>query len=170
SRWVLSMVRVHTTRFLGEQDQQDVPGDVEAGRGRDPGGAGQGGRRLAALLQHRPGSDGRGGPGGDGGPGGARADEQGRERGVGRRPAAGAQRVQQRGVLQPEPVAVLAGGGLGVGQGGGRAGGPQRQPVGRRAEAAFASGQAQGAAEGGVARGNTGGSGGHARRGTNPRP
>src|SRR4051812_4715313 len=59
---------------------------------------------------------------------------------------------------------------MGVGQRGRGAGGPQRQPVGRRAEASFTRRQAQGITEGGVARGNRGGSGGPAQRGANPRP
>src|SRR5262249_29943153 len=111
-----------------------------------------------------------GDPGGDGGPRRARADEQGRQGGGRRRPAAGAERLQQRGLLQPEPVGVRPGGGVGVGAAGRGAGGPKRQPVGRRASAAFACRQAQGVAEGGVARGNRGGSGGPAQRGANPRP
>src|SRR5262249_50871780 len=57
-----------------------------------------------------------------------------------------------------------------VGAAGRGAGGPKRQPVGRRASASFACRQAQGVAEGGVARGNRGGSGGPAQRGANPRP
>ena len=55
----------------GDQDGQDVPGDLAAGRGRDPGGARAGGRRLAGVLLHRPGRVGAGHPGGDGGPDGA---------------------------------------------------------------------------------------------------
>src|SRR5262249_46218957 len=114
----------------GDQDHQDVPGDVAAGRGGDPGGAGQGGGRLAAGLLHQAGGDGGGGPGGDGGSGGAGADEQGRQGRVGGGRAAGPQRVQQHRLLQPEPVDVLGGGSVGLGQGGRGSGGPKGQPLG----------------------------------------
>jgi hypothetical protein len=66
-------------------------------------------------------------------------DEKG---GLGGGPAAGAQRPQQRGVLQPEPVDVQPGGGVGVRRGGGGVGGPQRQPLGPRAATPFARRQA----------------------------
>src|SRR5262249_40072892 len=101
-----------------------------SGRGQDPGGAGQGGGRLGGLLLHQGGGDGGGGPGGDGRPRRAGADVQAGQGGLGRRPAAGAQRLQQRGLLQPVPVDVQPGGGLGLGPARGGAGGPPRQPVG----------------------------------------
>src|SRR5271170_4929867 len=60
---------VRAVRRGGGQDDQDVPGDVPTGRRDDPRGDRQGGRRLAAVLQHQPGGDGGGNPGGRGGSG-----------------------------------------------------------------------------------------------------
>jgi hypothetical protein len=112
-------------------------------RGRtDSRGAGERSGRLASLLLYRPGSDRRGDPGSGGGPGDPRADVQRCQRGVGGRAAAIAQPLRQRGRVQSELLAVHHAGGLGLGAVGGRAGGPQRQSVGRPAAAAFARGQA----------------------------
>src|SRR5262249_7935237 len=119
----LAAGRVRAVRPGGDQGGQVVPGDVAAGGRGDPRGAGPGGGRLGGLLLHRPGRGRGGGAGGGGRARRARADEQGRQ-GVGRRPAAGAQPGQQRGLLQPEPVVVQPGRGVGVAQGGGGTGGP----------------------------------------------
>jgi hypothetical protein len=61
--------------------------------GRDPGGAGPGGRELDRLLLHRPEGNGGGSAGGRRGLWRAGADEQGRERGLGCGPATGAERA-----------------------------------------------------------------------------
>ena len=68
-----------------------------------------------AFFCTEPGGDGGGDPGGDGGSRRDRADDQGRQGGVGGGSAAGAERARQRGLLQPEPVDVQRGGGVGVG-------------------------------------------------------
>src|SRR5262249_41704970 len=60
--------------------------------------------RLDPLLLHRPQSDRGGHPRGGVGPHGVGADAQGRQGGVGGRSAAGPQRLQQRGLLQPQRV------------------------------------------------------------------
>ena len=112
----------------GDQDDQDLPGDVAARGWADPRGDREGGGRLVAVLQHRPGGDGGGDPGGDGGSGRRRADLQGRQGGLGCGTAAGAQRVQQRGLLPPEPMDVQLGGSVGVGPPRGGVGRPQRSP------------------------------------------
>ena len=59
---------VHAVRGAGDQAVQDVPGDLEAGRRRDPGGAGGRADGVAGLLLHRPVGVGRRHPDGGGGP------------------------------------------------------------------------------------------------------
>src|SRR5262249_53826604 len=114
----LAAGRVRAVRGEGGQDGQVVRGDGAAGRGRDPRGDRAGGRRLGGVLLHSGGGDRPGSAGGGGRPRRPGADVQGRQGGLGCGRAAGAQRPQQRGVLQPEPVAVHAGRGVGLGQGG----------------------------------------------------
>ena len=118
--------RVRAVREAGDQDGQDVPGDLAAGGRSDPGGAGARGGRLAGVLLHEAGGDGGGSAGGGGGPGGRGADVQGRQGGVGGGRAAGAEPGCQRGLLQPERVDVQRGGGVGVGAVRSGVGGPQR--------------------------------------------
>ena len=74
---------VGAVRRPGGQDDQDLPGDLAAGGGRDPGGAGARGRRRAGVLVHGPRRDGRGDPGGAGRPRGHRADVPGSQGGGG---------------------------------------------------------------------------------------
>ena len=74
---------------------QDVPGDVAAGRRRHPRGAGAAGQGVGGVLPHRPGGVRGGRADGGGGSGGHRAGVPRPQGGVGRGPAAVAQRVRQ---------------------------------------------------------------------------
>ena len=113
---------VRAVRADGDRALQDVPGDVAAGRGRYPGGAGGAGQGLGGVLLHRPDGVRGGRADGRGGSGVHRAGVPRPQGGVGRGAAAVAERVGQHRGVPPQPVAAYAGGGLGLGPLGRQAG------------------------------------------------
>ena len=125
---------------------QDVPGDLAAGRRRDPGGAGGRADRLAGVLLHRPLGERRRHPG-DGGRSLQPGDHLPRVQ-AGRRggPAAGAVHLGEHRGVPHLPVDVHADRGVGLGPEGRGVGGPLGLAVGQPVTPSEPRGQAAGVA------------------------
>src|SRR6267142_4587924 len=118
------MLRIRAT---GHQDDQDLFGDVPAGRRRNSGGDRPRASRLRILLLHRSPSHAPRDHRSVCGSSGYRTGLSRREGSLGHRAAASSQYLDERGRVQPEPVGAYAGGMLGLAQAGGRT--LQPQPV-----------------------------------------
>ena len=129
--------RVPLVQRNGDQDLQNVLGDLSAGRRRDSRGAGQGGSWLVRLLLDRSERERGGDPRSVRRPGDHRTGLPRREGSVGRRPAAGAEHLDQCGRLSSQLVDAYAGRIMGLGPLSPGALRPPRFTLGRRRATAF---------------------------------
>src|SRR4051794_16951660 len=141
---VLRHVRV--VRGEGGQAIQDIPGDLEAGRGADPGGAGGRADRLEGILLHRHRGECRRHPDDDRRPL-QPGDHLSRLQGDRwSRPAAGAVHLGEHRCVPRLPVDVHDDRGVGLGPDGRGVGGPLGFAVGQPVPASEPRGQAAGVA------------------------
>ena len=150
-----------------DQAVQDVPGDLEAGRRGDPGGAGGRADGVAGVLLHRPVGVGRRHPDGGGGPVRAGDHLPRLQGGRGGGPAAGAVPLGEHRGVPRVPVDIQPDRGVGLGPCGGRVGGPLGLAVGHAVTPAEPRRQAAGVAACAAGRGDSSGSTSRGHRGGN---